>query len=129
MATNGDLARQLLGAAGDDEFAARSILRIEGVADTIVGFHAQQAAEKSMKAVLAFNGIKFPFVHDLEILRELCDASGIELPSTLDSVEDLTPFAAAERYGSETPLSLDRDQALKWAAEAIAWARSIVEQS
>ena len=44
-----------------------------------------------MKAVLAFKGIEFPFVDDLEILRDL-DVSGIKPPSTLNSVEDLTPF-------------------------------------
>jgi len=127
MATNGDLARVLLRKAGGDEAVIRKIGPDTDIADEIVGFHAQQAVEKAMKAVLAFKGIKFPFVHDLEILRDLCDVSGIKLPSTLNSVEDLTPFAAAERYGSETPQALDRDQALKWAAATIAWARGIVE--
>lgn len=128
MATSIDLARRLLGAAENDELMARSLLPVKGVTDRGVGFHAQQAVEKSMKAALAFRGIEFPFVHDLEILRDLCDVSGIELPSTLDDVEDLTPFAAAERYGAETPLSLDRDQALKWATEAIAWAQATIEE-
>ncbi len=128
MATNGDLARLLLGAAREDELAARSVLRVEGIADAIVGFHAHQAVEKAIKAVLAAKGAEFPFTHDLERLRGFSDKSGIELPSALDDAEDLNPFARDERYGSETPLSLDRDQALLWAAAAIAWAREIVGQ-
>jgi len=56
-------------------------------------------------------------------------ARGIELPTTLDGIKALTPFARDERYGSETPTGLDREQALKWAAEAIAWARGIVEET
>lgn len=40
MATNGDLARRLLDAAKDDELAAKSVLRVEGIADAIVGLHA-----------------------------------------------------------------------------------------
>jgi len=128
MATNGDLARQLLGAAQEDELAAKSVLRVEGIADPIVGFHAQQAVEKAIKAVLAAKGTEFPFTHDLKQLRDFAKESRIELPSALDDVEDLNPFAAAERYGSQPPTGLDREQALKWAAAAIAWAQSIVPQ-
>lgn len=121
MATSVDLAWRLLGAAKDDELAARSMLPIEGIADRIVGFHTQQAVEKAIKAVLAAKGTEFPFTHNLKQLRDFSEKSGIELPSTLDDIEDLTPFAAVERYGSEAPISLDRDQALKCATEAIAW--------
>jgi len=128
MATNGDLARRLLGAAQDDELAARSVLRVEGIADTIVGFHTHQAVEKALKAVLAAKGVKFQFTHDLGVLRQQSKESGIALPTALDDVEDLNPFASDERYGAETPIGLDRDQALKWAAATIAWARGIVEQ-
>lgn len=129
MATSGDLARRLLGAAENDELMARSLLPVEGVTDAGIGFNAQQAVEKGIKAVLAAQGTEFPFTHNLKQLREFAEDAGIELPSTLDDVEDLTPFATAERYGSEAPLGLDRDQALKWAAAAIAWARDVVEQA
>jgi HEPN domain-containing protein len=89
--------------------------------------HAQQAVEKAIKAVLAAKGIEFPFTHDLESLMELCDSSEIEVPSILIGTKALTPFAAAERYGSEAPIGLDRDQALKWAASAVDWARQQIE--
>jgi len=128
VATNGDLARRLLDAAREDELAAKSVLRVEGIADPIVGFHAHQAVEKAIKAVLAAKGTEFPFTHDLERLRGFSDKSGIELPSTLDDVEALTPFARDERYGSEIPIGLDREQALKWAAAAIAWAQGLVPE-
>jgi len=128
MATNGDLARRLLGAAVNDELMAKSVLPVKGVTDAGLGNLCQQAVEKAIKAVLAAKGTEFPFTHDLEELRDFAKESGIELPSTLDDVEDLTPFAAAERYGSEAPIALDRDQALKWAAAAIAWAHGIVPE-
>jgi HEPN domain-containing protein len=127
VATSIDLARRLVGLAGDDEFVARSLLPIEGVTDVGIGFHAQQAVEKALKAVLAAEGIEFPFVHDLASLSRLCEKSGIEVPSTLDGAEDLTPFAVIERYGSEGPGSLDRDRALRWAAAAVEWARLHIE--
>ena len=128
MATNGDLARRLLGTAVNDELMAKSVLPVKGVTDAGLGNLCQQAVEKAIKAVLAAKGTEFPFTHDLEELRDFAEESGIELPSTLDDVEDLTPFAAAERYGSEAPIALDRDQALKWAAAAIAWAHGIVPE-
>jgi HEPN domain-containing protein len=126
MATAIDLARQLLRVASDDEFAARSVLSIEGVTDAILGFHAQQAVEKAIKAVLVAKGIKFRFSHNLDYLRDLCSEAGIELPEALDGMENLTPFATAERYGSPAPAGLDREQALAWAAGALAWARTTI---
>ena len=129
MATSIDLAKRLLDAADNDELMARSLLPIEGVTDAGSGFHAQQAVEKSIKAILAVKGIEFPFIHDLERLGELCRESGVALPSTLDGVQKLTPFATLERYGSEEPGSLDRDKALEWAAAAVEWARRQVESA
>ncbi len=128
MATSADLARQLVSLAGDDELMARSLFPIEGVTDAGVGFHAQQAVEKALKAVLASNGVKFPFIHNLGYLSELCKNTGIELPSTLDGMEHLTPFAATMRYGSSEPVRLDRDKALAWATSAVAWARSVIDE-
>jgi HEPN domain-containing protein len=128
VATSIDLARQLLDAAVNDELMARSLLPVEGVTDAGIGYHAQQAVEKAIKAVLAAKGIKFPFTHNLDYLRDSVKESGIEeLPSTLDGMEELTPFAAAERYGSPTPIGLDRDKALAWAVAAIHWARQQIE--
>lgn len=43
-------------------------------------FHAQQAVEKSLKAVLLFRRIDFPFTHDLEELIETFEHAGVELP-------------------------------------------------
>ncbi len=41
------------------------------VADAIIGFHAQQAVEKMLKAVLTKKKIAFPWHHDLESLLDL----------------------------------------------------------
>ncbi|MGA8364678.1 MAG: HEPN domain-containing protein [Solirubrobacteraceae bacterium] len=124
-----DLAQRLLDAADNDELMARSLLPVEGVTDAGIGFHAQQAIEKSIKAILALQGIEFPFTHDLDRLSELCAESGVAPPPTLDGAQRLTPFAAAERYGSPIPIELDRDQALRWAAAAVEWARQQIESA
>lgn len=86
MADQRALAEQLLNLARDDEAAARAMLDVGTVTDAIVGFHAQQAVEKALKAVLAVHGVKVPFTHDLAGLAELCAAEGAALPSSLAEI-------------------------------------------
>ena len=52
------------------------------MSDAIVGFHAQQAVEKSLKAALAAAAVDFPFTHNIALLMQLCDDAGIELPTS-----------------------------------------------
>ena len=44
-------------------------------------FHAQQAAEKALKAVLIHRNVDFPFTHDLEELLDTLDETDIALPT------------------------------------------------
>jgi HEPN domain-containing protein len=122
-----DLPRLLLGLARDDEFAARSLLPVAGVADAILGFHSQQAVEKALKAALASREVEFPYTHDLDGLIELCRANGLDVPATLDGVENLAPYGVHMRYGALHASSLDRDQALDWAVTAIGWAQGVID--
>lgn len=119
----------LLGLARDDELAARALLPVKGATDAIVGFHAQQAVEKSIKAVLAHNNIEFPYTHDLDGLTELCKGNGIDVPPQLDDIDQLSPYGVQLRYGASRRGGLDRDQALRWAADAIAWAQTVIDSS
>jgi HEPN domain-containing protein len=75
-------------------------------ADEVFGFHAQQAAEKCLKAWIANSGNRYPHTHDLMALVEALDKAG-EDTSTLDSLADLSPFAVQYRY--ET-LGSDEDE-------------------
>jgi HEPN domain-containing protein len=127
MADHADLARELLGLAADDLMAARALVDVPAVSDAIVGFHAQQAAEKAVKAVLAAAGRSFPFTHNIAVLMQLCEDAGIALPAALDELDLLTPYGVAGRYGSRAPGTVDRPIALDLAAQALAWARAVVE--
>jgi HEPN domain-containing protein len=102
-------------------------LPIEGVTDAGLGFHTQQTVEKSLKAVLSLRRVEFPYTHDLDVLLELCESSGVETPSELSNAGSLSPFAAQLRYGATSATGLDRDKAMTWAAMAVGWAREIVE--
>jgi HEPN domain-containing protein len=127
MSDPDDIPRALLGLARDDRLAAKALLPVEGVTDAILGFHAQQAVEKSLKAVLALREVEFPFTHDLDGLLELCQENDIDMPGELSEVDRLSPYGVQLRYGASTPGGLDRDQALRWAASAVEWAQSIID--
>jgi HEPN domain-containing protein len=125
MADQRDLARELIDLARDDLAAAEALLDVAAVSDAIVGFHAQQAVEKALKAVLASASADFPFTHNIALLMQLCDDAGFELPPSLADADLLTPYGVAERYGARSPGTVDRATALGLAAQAIAWAQRL----
>jgi HEPN domain-containing protein len=129
MSDPADVPNVLLDRAAEDELMARSLLPIEGVTDAGVGFHAQQAVEKALKAVLALKGVEFPYSHDLDGLIGLCQKNGIEVPDDLSGVGRLSLFGVTLRYGTSSETRLDRDQALRWAAAAVDWARQQIKRS
>jgi HEPN domain-containing protein len=111
-----DLALARLGRDADDVLPAQ------------VCFHAQQAAEKALKAVLVHRGVDFPRTHDLEALIEIASNAGMALPEWVDEVSGLTPYAVETRYPGR-PEGLgegDMDQALDLAARVIAWATTTI---
>jgi HEPN domain-containing protein len=66
-------------------------------------FHAQQAAEKAIKAVFIHRGLRFPYVHNLKRLLELLNRDGVKIPKYVWNAEDLTPFAFEARYPGQFP--------------------------
>lgn len=127
MATQRDLAKQLLQRASDDEAAAKAMVPVKSVTDLIVGMLAQQAVEKSIKAVLAATGVDFPFIHDIGGLSILSDENGRPLPEDLRDAGKLTAYASTLRYDAEDPKVVDRETAQRWATSAVAWARAQIE--
>lgn len=113
----------LLSKARNDVVLLRKIADDPEVADEIVGFHAQQAVEKAIKAVLEARRVDYPRTHDLARLLELLDASG-GAPPDRDEALALSPWAAEFRYGDVIAGSLDRHRALVAADSALTWADS-----
>ena len=68
----------LLIKAAEDE----AILDANGIPESILGFHAQQAIEKLIKALLSALLIPFELTHNLDRLRIALEATGETLPST-----------------------------------------------
>jgi HEPN domain-containing protein len=88
----------LMGKAGQDEFILDLILNNASAPEEVFGFHAQQAAEKMLKAVLASQNIEYPFSHNIRLLFKLIIKQGIQLPERFYALRHLTPFAGEFRY-------------------------------
>jgi HEPN domain-containing protein len=122
-----DLARVLLAKAADDEALVRKVSSDSDISDAIVGFHAQQAVEKQIKAVLAVRGIPFVKSHALSYLIGLIEENQITAPSALEQADTLSPWAVEFRYEGEEPPALDRDGALTLVEQLRHWAEGEIQ--
>ena len=86
-----------LAKANDDLTIAELVLRSDVGVEWAVCFHAQQAAEKAVKAVLVHAGIDFPKSHRLDRLAGLLPASS-EPRFDMAALTELAPWAVAGRY-------------------------------
>ena len=116
-----DLARVFLSKARQD-LEALKVLSGSDVADEIVGFHAQQAVEKALKAVLTAADVRVGRSHDIAYLLTLLP-DGIEVSGWLDETTALAPYAVIARYAEVTPDErLDRAASVSLVERVIAWA-------
>ena len=91
-------------------------------------FHAQQAAEKSVKAVLLHYAIEPPRTHNLERLIDLLPRR-ISRTTVLSQSARLTVYGTAARYPNDAEaVNIEEYQAALRLAEAVvAWAAKIIE--
>ena len=93
--------RQWLEYGDEDQKLAEHALKIEtGCPCRLVAYHAQQCAEKHLKAYLVFHGVDFPYTHDLQELFALCAEHG-GWPAELKEARKLTYYAISTRYPGE----------------------------
>jgi HEPN domain-containing protein len=87
-------------------------------------FHAQQAAEKSIKAVLLHRHIAFRLVHDLEELLTTAQQAGISIPEAVRRAVRLNDYAARTRYpdDAEPVTEAEYREAVQSAEIVMAWA-------
>lgn len=116
------VATLLLRSAAIDVDACKALDAAPGMVDTVIGFHAQQACEKCLKATLAAHGAEVPRTHDLVRLVELLDALGIAIPAGAHWIDALNPYAVEARYGMVEPGKLDRQRALATIDDLLVWA-------
>ena len=89
-------------------------------------FHAQQCAEKYMKALLISKGADFPKTHDLLMLNDLCSSAGIFLEMDARLLNTLTDYAVRTRYPGDSPTADDAKEALEIANSIRKFARAFL---
>jgi len=100
MRGNRDVAKGWIRKAESD-IENLTIMMASGKALDTACFHAQQAAEKYLKAFLCFNGISFPRTHDIEELLDLCATIDKRFSDLVEETVFLTDFAVELRYDFE----------------------------
>lgn len=95
-------AREWTRSADEDLRLARHGLSLKSACPyRLIAYHAQQCAEKYLKAFLVSEGVDFPYTHNIARLLELCAESASRL-SALEDAETLTPYAITTRYPGES---------------------------
>ena len=100
MKGNNDVARGWILKAESD-LKNLMIMTESGEALDTACFHAQQAAEKYLKAFLSFHDIIFPRTHDIEELLGLCAELNERFADLIEKTTFLTNYAVELRYDVE----------------------------
>jgi len=97
--------------------------------DTVC-FHAQQCAEKYLKALLVLRGISFPRTHDIEALVALLP-SGNPPPLTPEEEAQLTRYATISRYPGDypEPTLTEAREAVRIARRVRRWCRKLLPRA
>jgi len=92
-------ARQWLNYADEDlRLAEHGMTMSSSCPYRLIAYHAQQCAEKCLKANLVFNQTDFPYTHNIRSLLQFCVG---EWTVELSGVDELTPYAVTTRYPGE----------------------------
>lgn len=119
-----DYAREwVLKAEADRRAAERALADCRRRKDQaeIACFHAQQCAEKYLKAVLAQRGQIVPRVHDLLALARKLKAFGFPAASAQRHLRRLNQYAVEIRYPGRSAVIAEAEQALaamEWTVKA-----------
>jgi HEPN domain-containing protein len=125
-----DLARVLARKAEGDAKAMRRLAPDPEIDDEAVGFHAQQAIEKWLKAVMALHGLEEVRIHDLGRLLEILDEAGVDPPPGAEWLDDLTTYAVPLRYADILDAEpLDRGAVVELVGEVGEWVYAHVRSS
>ena len=95
-----------------------------------IGFHVQQAVEKSLKAILVFYVIDYPRTHSIAGLAQLVSDNNIDLPAAFLDSNRYTSYARDLRYDEIGPNeAFDFGEAIAHASECVSFAKSLLGEA
>jgi HEPN domain-containing protein len=84
--------------ADEDLRPARHAFKLKSaVPYKLIVYHAQQCAEKSLKAYLIYKKVDFPYTHNISLLLEILPPSA-DWSNDLKNADILSPYAVTARY-------------------------------
>ena len=117
-----DEARRLLRLALRDGDTFALLFPIPQATIAALGFHAQQAVEKALKAVCTRQNMEVRRTHDLAALGQTVLDHGTALPVSVDELRRLNPFAVEFRYDDEITSSMKREELDLLLRAVLSWA-------
>ncbi len=96
--------------ADEDILASEVVIEASPKLYDVSAFHAQQAAEKYLKAFIAFNEVMPPKVHNIKELIDIA-AQFDEAFESIRNAETLSKFAVRSRYPDDMEVDT-KEQAL-----------------
>ena len=128
------LTQEWLNAVQDDLLTIERILE-EAHLTHIVAFHAEQAVEKCLKAMLEEDGVEFPKTHDLGRLYKLLQESRDFPIDQQDMLQTLNTLYIDSRYPGEfgllpngKPTTEDAREFYRFAQAVYAQVKTVLEQ-
>jgi HEPN domain-containing protein len=107
------------------ELLSKSDLQIVGY--ETIGFHLQQAVEKSTKSLLERHDIPCSSGHDLKNLFKKVDERLSPIPPRFQPLLELTPFATEFRYVTTVPeITFDCHAFLLLASDYMDWVATMM---
>ena len=102
-------------------------VRAKGILPEQRCFHAQQAAEKALKAVYVAHDIPFQLTHSINTLFRGLQEAGVDIPAKTAAAKDLTLYAAETRYPSLEKIPPSRpEREIPKARAVLQWAKKEV---
>lgn len=91
--------------AEQDMRLARHAFKLKSSAPyKLIAYHAQQCAEKYLKAYLACKRVDIPYTHNISLLLELCGPAARWIEN-LEEAKSLTFYAVTTRYPGKDKVS------------------------
>lgn len=115
-------ALRLLRLARRDRETFDLLLPLPQASLAALGFHAQQTAEKALKAVMVSLGLEVTRTHDLAALGQAILDQGMTLPLSVDQLRSLNPFAVEYRYDDELIPAISREAIAAMLVAIMDWA-------
>lgn len=130
MKKNKELALEWLKRAKSSLEKAKVGKFVEDILYEDLGFDAQQAVEKSLKALLLLHKIPFPKTHAISELITLLMKEDVDIPEQVKESASLTDYAVTTRYPGdwESITEEEYEEAVKLAEFVYQWVNRDMEE-